>query len=110
MIYTTWQRLTDTREYKPGEDSPENHYINQTVVTTCLEMLTQLSNKEEALVDDVRALFVYGNEIKPKLSAQLQKKVKEARRSVRHQYLREWNRRPYEEELTAIFNRANKAR
>lgn len=110
MRYATWQRLSDKREYVPKQSSPENHYINHDVVKTCLEMLTQLSNKEEALVDDIRTLFVYGRELKPKLPLHLFETVNDARAAVRFQYQSNWKRHPYEEEFSEIFDRANKAR
>lgn len=111
MITTTWRRINDdNNEYIPGRDSPENHYINDDVISCCVHMLSFVTHRNEPRVDDIRKIFVYGTDLPSNLPYTLASLIVDMRSLVFLRYTAEWRREPYTEELAAIFAAANKAR
>lgn len=111
MLKTTWRRLKDdNREYVPGRDSPENYYINDSVVNACVRMLSFVTHRNEIHIDDMRGAFVYGLEPPPNLPYALIALILTTRMRVNRHYTDEWRRDAYAEELAAAFDAANKAR
>lgn len=111
MITATWRKIKDdNQEYTPGQDSPENYYINNDVVNCCVRVLSLVTHRNEIRIEDMRTTFVYGTEPPPNLPYTLTAATLKCRLQIGAIYNAEWRREPYREELAAIFDAANKAR
>lgn len=111
MIKTTWRRIDDNKkEYIPGRDSPENHYINDDVIALCVTALSSVTHRHEPRIEDMRTFFVYGLKSNIELPRTIDVAIFKCRGAVKRRYNKEWRREPYNEEFAAIFDAANKAR
>jgi hypothetical protein len=114
---TIWKRVGHVEGiYYPSQDSPENHYINQTVVDLLLQFTATLRPTDEQHIANIKTLFRKGLDWKniDNLTRNVPRKLAASliatRVKISNMYAKSWRRPPYAEEYNAIWKKANKWR